>query len=44
MRFTLKQKLLDIPLALCNSPVMTLRLYLVGVFEDQCSGSILDLT
>ena len=39
MRFTSKLKSSAILLALCKSPVMTLRLYPVGMFEDQCTGS-----
>ena len=42
MPFTSKLKSLDILSALQNSVVMALPLYLVGVFEDQCSGSFLD--
>ena len=42
MHFTSKLKSLAILLALCNSPVMALRLYLVGIFEDQCTGSFFD--
>ena len=42
MPFTSKLKLLDILSALRNSVVMALRLYLAGIFEDQCTGSFLD--
>ena len=38
-RFTSNLKSLAILLALCNSPVMTLRLYLVRIFEDQSTLS-----
>ena len=38
-----KLKLLDILLALCISPIMALRLYLVRIFEDTCTGSFFDL-
>ena len=43
IRFTLKLKSLAILLALCNSPVIASRLYLVRIFEDQCTDSFLDL-
>ena len=43
MQFTSKLKPLAILLFPCNSPVMALRLYLVGIFEDQCTESFLDL-
>ena len=39
MYFTSNLKLLAILLAVCNSPVMELPLCLVGIFEDQCTGS-----
>ena len=42
MRFTSKLKSLANLLALCISPVMVLRLYLVRIFEDQCAGSFFD--
>ena len=43
MRFTSKLISLAIILALCNSPVMTLRLYLVRIFKDQFTKSFFDL-
>ena len=44
MPFTSQLMSLAIRLNLCNSPVMTLRLYLVGILEDQCTGSFFDLS
>ena len=41
MRFTSKLKSLIILLVLCSSTVMTLRLCIVGTFEEQCAGSFL---
>ena len=43
MHFTSKLKLLAILLALCNSAVMTVHLYLIGIYEDQSTGSFSDL-
>ena len=42
VRFASKLKSLAIPLTLCNSLVMPLRLHLVSIFEDHCTGSFLD--
>ena len=41
MRFTSKLKSLIILLVLCSSTVMTLRLCIVGTFEEQCAGCFL---
>ena len=43
MRFTSKLKSLAILLALCNSPVIASRFYLVGILEHQCTETFLDL-
>ena len=43
MRCTSKLISLAILLHLCNSLVMELRLYLVEIFEDQCTGNVFDL-
>ena len=39
MRFTSKLKPLGSLLALCSSSVMALHLYLVRIFEEQCTGT-----
>ena len=39
IRFISMSKLEAIFLALCNSPIIALRLYLTGIFHVQCTGS-----